>query len=192
MNNRSLIKISLVMTLLFLVIGCAQNNQSSGAQSPTATSPVTSNHKSSATASLSAETPSSAASTLTEEKDSSTSQTTTALAQTSSLTTPTSVPNEPTVSAVVTPVTPSVNPKATSETDGLVIHNEQEASEFLWNKEFQRNPDIVVNSLSSSPDQRGMMQYFLIAYSQSMQVKGGSGTVGKYWVTSDGLWGLKE
>lgn len=192
MKNSNLIKISLAMPLLFLLMGCAENNHSSGAQPTVPATSATSSPESTATSSPLAETPSSTTPTVTESEDPPSAQSTTAIAQTSSSSTPTGVANEPTTSAVVTPVTPSATPNAPSAHDAVIVHNKQEAVEFLWDKEFQRNSDILVDYLSSSPDQRGMTQYFLMAHSQSIQKNGGTGTVGKYWLTSDGHWGLED
>lgn len=72
----------------------------------------------------------------------------------------------------------------------IVVHNEQEAAEYLLEQKFQNNPDITAAVTQVLPDVQGAPgQYVVVARSESMRQAGGSGTVGTFLVTPEGNWG---
>lgn len=72
----------------------------------------------------------------------------------------------------------------------IVVHNEQEAAEYLLEQKFQNNPDITAAVIQILPDAQGAPgQYVVVARSESMRQAGGSGTVGTFLVTPEGNWG---
>lgn len=72
----------------------------------------------------------------------------------------------------------------------IVVHNEQEAAEYLLEQKFQNNPDITAAVTQVLPDAQGAPgQYVVVARSNSIRQGGGSGTLGTFLVTPEGNWG---
>lgn len=64
----------------------------------------------------------------------------------------------------------------------IVVHNEQEAVEYLLRQKFQNHPDITAAVTQVLPDAQGAPgQYVVVARSDSMREAGGSGTVGTFF-----------
>lgn len=72
----------------------------------------------------------------------------------------------------------------------IVVHNEQEAAEYLLEQKFQNHPDITAAVTQVLRDSQGMPeQYVVVARSNSIRQGGGSGTLGTFLVTPEGSWG---